>query len=194
MFLFCLFCFFLMVRRPPRSTRTDTLFPYTTLFRSGGDRILQAAEALHLVGLAVRAILRHQAAASAPGPHAEDGIARLGETRGAPARFLDRLRQGEARRHHIDTLEQLVGIDAVEAIAVGQLVKPALVAAAQAVADLHAVGELLQPFAVGHDPFVLPPDMRQPPLNEGALTLGGEYETGHETRQARGRTQLVLYG
>src|SRR3546814_11411762 len=27
-------CFFLMIRRPPRSTRTDTLFPYTTLFRS----------------------------------------------------------------------------------------------------------------------------------------------------------------
>src|SRR3546814_6135775 len=26
--------FFLMTRRPPRSTRTDTLFPYTTLFRS----------------------------------------------------------------------------------------------------------------------------------------------------------------
>src|SRR3546814_16989740 len=29
--------FFLMIRRPPRSTRTDTLFPYTTLFRSGFD-------------------------------------------------------------------------------------------------------------------------------------------------------------
>src|SRR3546814_11485353 len=28
------FIFFLMIRRPPRSTRTDTLFPYTTLFRS----------------------------------------------------------------------------------------------------------------------------------------------------------------
>src|SRR3546814_3167462 len=27
--------FFLMIRRPPRSTRTDTLFPYATLFRSG---------------------------------------------------------------------------------------------------------------------------------------------------------------
>src|SRR3546814_16115904 len=26
-----------MIRRPPRSTRTDTLFPYTTLFRSGKD-------------------------------------------------------------------------------------------------------------------------------------------------------------
>src|SRR3546814_11696715 len=32
--------FLLMIRRPPRSTRTDTLFPYTTLFRSlrGGAR------------------------------------------------------------------------------------------------------------------------------------------------------------
>src|SRR3546814_17962065 len=31
----CFFLFFLlMIRRPPRSTRTDTLFPYTTLFRS----------------------------------------------------------------------------------------------------------------------------------------------------------------
>src|SRR3546814_2066606 len=29
-----IFFFFLMIRRPPRSTRTDTLFPYTTLFRS----------------------------------------------------------------------------------------------------------------------------------------------------------------
>src|SRR3546814_1748360 len=27
-----------MIRRPPRSTRTDTLFPYTTLFRSPGGR------------------------------------------------------------------------------------------------------------------------------------------------------------
>src|SRR3546814_3595315 len=27
-----------MIRRPPRSTRTDTLFPYTTLFRSEGER------------------------------------------------------------------------------------------------------------------------------------------------------------
>src|SRR3546814_12432739 len=30
----CILLFFLMIRRPPRSTRTDTLFPYTTLFRS----------------------------------------------------------------------------------------------------------------------------------------------------------------
>src|SRR3546814_11629980 len=36
--LTCAFLFFfLMIRRPPRSTRTDTLFPYTTLFRSCRD-------------------------------------------------------------------------------------------------------------------------------------------------------------
>src|SRR3546814_16775013 len=33
--MFCYF-FFLMIRRPPRSTRSDTLFPYTTLFRATG--------------------------------------------------------------------------------------------------------------------------------------------------------------
>src|SRR3546814_8901092 len=32
--MFAFFFFFLMIRLPPRSTRTDTLFPYTTLFRS----------------------------------------------------------------------------------------------------------------------------------------------------------------
>src|SRR3546814_831584 len=34
--------FFVMIRRPPRSTRTDTLFPYTTLFRSACDNCLEA--------------------------------------------------------------------------------------------------------------------------------------------------------
>src|SRR3546814_17529692 len=32
--LYGVYFFLLMIRRPPRSTRTDTLFPYTTLFRS----------------------------------------------------------------------------------------------------------------------------------------------------------------
>src|SRR3546814_16127831 len=40
-FCFDLF-FFLMIRRPPRSTRTDTLFPYTTLFRSIVSRAVEA--------------------------------------------------------------------------------------------------------------------------------------------------------
>src|SRR3546814_12453441 len=33
-----------MIRRPPRSTRTDTLFPYTTLFRSRDDLTRQIGE------------------------------------------------------------------------------------------------------------------------------------------------------
>src|SRR3546814_5649620 len=41
--------FFLMIRRPPRSTRTDTLFPYTTLFRSQRRNIqrLQVQNGFH---------------------------------------------------------------------------------------------------------------------------------------------------
>src|SRR3546814_11930064 len=42
----CGFLFFLMIRRPPRSTRTDTRFPYTTLFRSGQRTGIAEAEAL----------------------------------------------------------------------------------------------------------------------------------------------------
>src|SRR3546814_15793115 len=38
--------FFLMIRRPPRSTRTDTLFPYTTLFRS--EQARAAARLVHV--------------------------------------------------------------------------------------------------------------------------------------------------
>src|SRR3546814_14955641 len=41
--------FFLMIRRPPRSTRTDTLFPYTTLFRSVHRRFCAAVAELGYV-------------------------------------------------------------------------------------------------------------------------------------------------
>src|SRR3546814_7696553 len=37
-----------MIRRPPRSTRTDTLFPYTTLFRSAGDHLVGAVDSARL--------------------------------------------------------------------------------------------------------------------------------------------------
>src|SRR3546814_5271851 len=87
--------FFLMIRRPPRSTRTDTLFPYTTLFRSallaefgarGGivNRVAQAAERVDQP-----ALLRLCAA-----PHAAAGdfvdllhgaVARLGDAAGEVA-------------------------------------------------------------------------------------------------------------
>src|SRR3546814_17544957 len=38
-YLYSFLFFFLMIRRPPRSTRTDTLFPYTTLFRSQDEPV-----------------------------------------------------------------------------------------------------------------------------------------------------------
>src|SRR3546814_13656620 len=59
------FCFFfLMIRRPPRSTRTDTLFPYTTLFRSRS-----AAMTLRLLVLACAslALIACNAPGNAPG-------------------------------------------------------------------------------------------------------------------------------
>src|SRR3546814_2021440 len=39
----CYSLLFLMIRRPPRSTRTDTLFPYTTLFRSPTSGSIQSS-------------------------------------------------------------------------------------------------------------------------------------------------------
>src|SRR3546814_5070716 len=65
--------FFLMIRRPPRSTRTDTLFPYTTLFRS--DAVLAGDQPpLAVAGVAVRVVGRPaefgDAAARRPLQHA----------------------------------------------------------------------------------------------------------------------------
>src|SRR3546814_14864257 len=53
-------CLFLMILRLPRSTRTDTLFPYTTLFRSRRpaeprDHRCHRAQAAHVVGVVLHA-------------------------------------------------------------------------------------------------------------------------------------------
>src|SRR3546814_6311823 len=48
MFRFVYCFFFLMILRPPSSTRTDTLFPYTTLFRSARNREFRDRRALSL--------------------------------------------------------------------------------------------------------------------------------------------------
>src|SRR3546814_11602347 len=72
-----------MIRRPPRSTRTDTLFPYTTLFRSqafllleGGNGLLRA-RAEYTVGrhLHVRLVQGDLERLDAVAPHE-----RLGQT------------------------------------------------------------------------------------------------------------------
>src|SRR3546814_14358614 len=63
MSLICVYCilFFLMIRRPPRSTRTDTLFPYTTLFRSEAAGKIAAVERDRIVPMTLSACdLAHQ--------------------------------------------------------------------------------------------------------------------------------------
>src|SRR3546814_5801946 len=84
-----------MIRRPPRSTRTDTLFPYTTLFRSSAKAILQPSSScprwpLRAVAGTFRGI-RHDAAsrsaasknAASENPPRRGGPPQLHESRAA---------------------------------------------------------------------------------------------------------------
>src|SRR3546814_2091928 len=91
------FLFFLMIRRPPRSTRTDTLFPYTTLFRSLAVGDLRGADVgvdLELAAHAVDDDVEVQLA------HALDHrLAALGVGRDAERRVL--LRQAVERDAHL---------------------------------------------------------------------------------------------
>src|SRR3546814_7410269 len=82
------FFFFLQIRRPPRSTRTDTLVPYTTLFRSGlrGERAAGTGIARGLSGDDAPRGQRHPVRAAA---HAGDHLSRRGLRAGVGT---DRLR------------------------------------------------------------------------------------------------------
>src|SRR3546814_7400548 len=102
--------FFLMIRRPPRSTRTDTLFPYTTLFRSE-DKAVRAVPVLDDVepGMDVAAqILRADIAAQ---EDRLDDLAEFGKCR--IGRLLDS-RAGEAAQdrseEHTSELQSLMRI------------------------------------------------------------------------------------
>src|SRR3546814_12481124 len=86
--LACLFFifFFLMIRRPPRSTRTDTLFPYTTLCRSPA-RAGEVGVAVDQLGdLQRRGDLpgNHRAVDDALGERPGHGRHRHADRRGAP--------------------------------------------------------------------------------------------------------------
>src|SRR3546814_3233322 len=71
-----------MIRRPPRSTRTDTLFPYTTLFRSdpGGRHGLAA-------GFFAQQALHHRALAGSGRPEHEEIVAVVPDGRAEMDRF-----------------------------------------------------------------------------------------------------------
>src|SRR3546814_10668964 len=77
-----------MIRRPPRSTRTDTLFPYTTLFRSFG----QAKILANLGAELVLAGYADKLAFTVIGPI----VIRTCKTRGMPLPFLAQLRTAVA--------------------------------------------------------------------------------------------------
>src|SRR3546814_16447295 len=94
-----LYFVFLMIRRPPRSTRTDTLFPYTTLFRS----IIPIGKLRRPVSLFLAVV----ALAAPPAMAATDGSAealdafvraRLAEEAGNPAASLSALRDRKSTR------------------------------------------------------------------------------------------------
>src|SRR3546814_2939855 len=80
--------FFLMIRRPPRSTLTDTLFPYTTLFRSG-DVAVQRLD-----------LLDHRGGDGAAAPRLQPG-------RAEPAERVDQAGRSE---EHTSELQSLMRI------------------------------------------------------------------------------------
>src|SRR3546814_17528321 len=91
-----------MIRRPPRSTRTAPLFPYTTLFRSGSQPFMDAAGAA-LGELGVDAARIHLERFAATAPTAVPG--------GRPSRLRVAL---DGRRHELDVPRGEVLLEAME--------------------------------------------------------------------------------
>src|SRR3546814_10402552 len=100
-----------MIRRPPRSTRTDTLFPYTTLFRSleriGAGRRRRSAEGKAAEGqagrqagaeLERRIVIRHDAAAGGvcDGERGSDRALRSGRSEEHPSELQSLMRNSYA--------------------------------------------------------------------------------------------------
>src|SRR3546814_7264456 len=98
------FFFFLMIRRPPRSTRTDTLFPYTTLFRS-----LAAVGAVVATGGTLLAVIAGAALAGSAGGLIGSVLAkRLGEHH---AQYLhEQIVRGGRSEEHTSELQSLMRI------------------------------------------------------------------------------------
>src|SRR3546814_13284189 len=115
-----LFFFFLMIRRPPRSTRTDTLFPYTTLFRSLSGPVAppnNSAETRHARAVDVELLARAIGVGGGDEPqHRRRHIVRRGDAAegGFGVKMVDVVvagaRAGEAFAHVADSwAERLVG-------------------------------------------------------------------------------------
>src|SRR3546814_10164989 len=95
-----------MIRRPPRSTRTDTLFPYTTLFRSRTYSSRAFAKVQAMRKLALLVIDMQQGLFSSP-PHDADGLVSRSEEHTSELQSLMRisyavfcLKKKKNKRHH----------------------------------------------------------------------------------------------
>src|SRR3546814_4276274 len=106
-----------MIRRPPRSTRTDTLFPYTTLFRSQ-EPVPLAVRGVQQVqdASADRALFRGRAARLLRRPGDQRGRAAVGAEADLPRRGADRLlgrlrqRAQDRSEEHTSELQSLMRI------------------------------------------------------------------------------------
>src|SRR3546814_3156763 len=121
-----MFFFFLMIRRPPRSTRTDTLFPYTTLFRSRRSWRRRRSGCRHRGRRRRRNLIHRRAMARGPKKHRKtiwplaspDGAAKGGVPvagarywRGRHAKWHGALAQlGERSEEHTSELQSLMRI------------------------------------------------------------------------------------
>src|SRR3546814_2962346 len=87
-----------MIRRPPRSTRTDTLFPYTTLFRSGYRKMVRLAAPLVAEGgILLAASCSHHADLQSFAEQVRRGLADAG-------------REGRRSEEHTSELQSLMRI------------------------------------------------------------------------------------
>src|SRR3546814_7169583 len=107
--MYCVF--FLMIRRPPRSTRTNTLFPYTTLFRA----VVPGAVHRGGAGLCDRRLLPVQFAQETAGAHQEDAgvpvMAAFGQHRFGPVAlrlFDDAADRADRSEEHTSELQSLM--------------------------------------------------------------------------------------
>src|SRR3546814_13315992 len=95
-----------MIRRPPRSTRTDTLFPYTTLFRSllddlagvGVDEFAEVALAVrHVIGCASGGVFAHRQHDEAGDREADSNAERIDRSDEPAEASRERHRRGGGR-------------------------------------------------------------------------------------------------
>src|SRR3546814_1529706 len=95
-----------MIRRPPRSTRTDTLFPYTTLFRSGIES-MSRVPMFSATSLALKAGLGHP---MSPRMSARYGVTEFSQFKGAQMIADKYVLTRERSEEHTSELQSLMRI------------------------------------------------------------------------------------